>query len=53
MVNFLTKYISNAQVILAHLNQLLQKYVAWIWDHVQKGAIEKIKLMLSEAPILS
>ena len=53
MVNFLTKYISNAQVILAPLNQLLRKDVAWIWDHVQKGAFERIKLMLSEAPILS
>ena len=53
MVNFLTNYISNAQIIPTHLNQLLRKDVAWICDHVQKDAVEKIKLILSETPILS
>ena len=37
----------------APLNQLTQKGVKWHWDTAQQEAFEKLKLALTQAPVLA
>ena len=53
MINFLTKFVPNAQSILSPLNELLRKDVAWSWGSTQNAAFEKIKHFLSNSPVLA
>ena len=53
MINYLTKFVPNAQDVLQPLNVLLQADVAWTWDKPQEDAFQKAKKLLSEAPVLA
>lgn len=52
MVNFLSKFIPNVSQITAPLRELLKNSVdfVWAWEHDQ--AFEKIKHLISSAPVL-
>ena len=53
MINFLTRFVPNAQSILSPLNELLRKNVAWSWGATQDVAFEKIKHLISNSPVLA
>ena len=53
MINFVAKFVSNAQTILGPLNELLRKDSAWVWDHSQSESFEKIKDMVCRSPVLA
>ena len=53
LVNFVTKFIPNAQATLTPLNELLKKGVCWQWSNNQQRAFDEIKLSLCRAPALA
>ena len=53
MLNFLTRFIPNAQVDLSPLNDLLKKNIAWVWGPSQQKALDKIKSIVSSSPVLA
>ena len=53
MVNQLVKYIPKLADINAPLRVLLRKDNAWVWDHSQQSAFEKVKEILTSTPILA
>ena len=53
MLNFLTRFIPNAQVDLSPLNNLLNKNIAWVGGPSQQQALDKIKSIVSSSPVLA
>ena len=54
LVNFLTKFIPNAQTNFTPLNELLKKGVCWQWSNDQQRAFDEIKQSLCiRAPALA
>lgn len=52
MVNYVGRYIPNLSQILHPLNELLKNAVAWVWDSQQEAAFQKVKSLISSAPVL-
>ena len=53
LVNFVTKFIPNAQTNLTPLNELLKKGVCWQWSNDRQRAFNEIKQSLCRAPALA
>ena len=53
MVNYLGRFIPNLREKLKPLNSLLRKDCVWTWGPAQDTAMNKVKVMLSEAPTLA
>lgn len=51
-VNFLAPFIPNMSELTAPLRSVLKKDIAFVWDHEQTEAMEKIKAVLTETPVL-
>ena len=51
-VNYEAKFIQNLADITAPLRELLKDSNAWSWDEPQARAFEKLKKLLTEAPLL-
>ena len=49
---FLSRYIPNVSNLLAPLRVLTQSRNEWAWSHVCQSAFEKVKLLLTTAPVL-
>jgi hypothetical protein len=52
MVNYLAKFAPNLAEITAPLRSLLQKEVEFLWDDPQSRAFEKVKAVITNAPVL-
>lgn len=53
MATWYRKFLINYATIASPLNKLLSKKQNWIWEEEQQTAFEKIRNLLTEAPILS
>ena len=53
MVNFVAKFMPNLSVVLQPLHDLLKKDVPFTWTTNQEKAFQRIKTMLSQAPVLA
>ena len=53
MVNYLARFIPQAQTVIQPLNVLLSSKVAWNWGPEQEEAWSKLKCILTTAPVLS
>ena len=51
-VNYEAKFIPNLAEVTAPLRELLKEKNAWSWDEPQIRAFEKLKKLLTEAPLL-
>lgn len=51
-VNYLSKYLTNLATIAEPLRQLTRQNTPWHWDRAQQEAFDKIKSMVTEAPVL-
>ena len=52
MVGYVGKFIPNLSEIAKPLRTLLQKETAWHWQHEQKRAFDKLKTLITRAPVL-
>ena len=52
MLNYLTSFIPDKATIVSHLCDLLKERVTWKWLPEHKAAMDKIKLILSNNPVL-
>ncbi|RXN22487.1 Transposon Ty3-I Gag-Pol poly [Labeo rohita] len=52
MVNFLGRYLPRLSSVLHPLNDLLKTDVAWLWGPEQDEAFNKVKALISSAPVL-
>ncbi|KAA3467947.1 integrase [Gossypium australe] len=48
----LKRFIKGFSLIAAHLTKLLRKGVPFVWTDKQQGSVEKLKKILTEAPVL-
>ncbi|KAI4899215.1 hypothetical protein NFI96_005200 [Prochilodus magdalenae] len=53
MVNYLGKFLPDLSTVLHPVTELLKRDTPWIWTRVQQQAFEKVKSMLTSAPVLS
>ena len=53
LFNFVTKFVHNAQINLAPLNDLLKKESCWQWEASQEEAFNKMKESLTMAPVVT
>ena len=53
VINFLTRFVPNAQTVLGPMHDLLKKDVTWVWDHPQQKAFKDIKQKIAEAGVLA
>ena len=53
MVNYLARFIPQAQTVIQPLNVLLSSKMAWNWGPGQEEAWSKLKRILTTAPVLS
>ena len=53
MVNYLSSYVPRLSEVIQPINVLTHNDVVWEWTHVQDEAFNKLKTLLSEAPVLA
>ena len=53
MVNHLSRYVPRLSEVIQPINVLTHNDVVWEWTHVQDEAFNKLKTLLSEAPVLA
>ena len=53
MINYLGSHLSQLSSVLKPLNDLLKGDVSWYWGPEQESAFNKVKQMISSAPILA
>ena len=51
-IQYLGKFMPNMASKSAPLRELLEKNVAWHWDHLQEESFQKLKQMASSTPVL-
>ena len=51
-INFLAPYIPNMSDITAPIRELLKRDITFEWQHEQKKALDKIKMILTSNPVL-
>ena len=52
LIQYLYKFMPNMATESAPLRGLLEKNVAWHWDHQQEESFQKLKQMAPSTPIL-
>ena len=52
MLNYLSPFIPNKATIISPLSALLKDGTAWLWTHEHKTAMQAIKKILAEQPLL-
>ena len=52
-VNYLSKFLPSLSDILEPIRQLMKPEIAWEWSSEQANALQRIKQMVSEAPLLA
>lgn len=52
IINYCNKFIPNVSEITSPLRELLKKSVIWHWDNRHTEAVEKLKLILTQKPVL-
>ena len=53
MINYLGRYLPHLSSVLKPMNDLLAKEAAWTWGPQQASAFQKVKEMLTTAPVLA
>ncbi|KAG9282794.1 hypothetical protein AMEX_G1491 [Astyanax mexicanus] len=53
MVNYLGKFLPGLSTVLHPVTELLKKDTPWLWTELQQKAFERVKSMLTTAPVLS
>ena len=53
LVNFLGRYVPDLSSTLKPVTQLLVKDTAWSWEAPQRKALDKVKTVLTSAPVLA
>ena len=53
MINHLCRFIPHIQSKLKPMYELLKKDTAWTWSHPQQQALEHVKQLISNAPVLA
>ena len=51
-IQYLGKFMPNMATESAPLRELLEKNVAWHWDHLQEESFQKLKQLASSTPVL-
>ena len=51
-IHYLGKFMPNMATVSAPLRELLEKTIAWHWDHEQEASFERLKQMASSTPVL-
>ena len=51
-VNYLAKFPPGLSDVMEPIRQLTRKNVPWNWSNTQERALEKMKILVSEAPVL-
>ena len=51
-VNYLAKFLPGLSGVMEPIRQLTRKNVSWNWSNTQERALEKMKILVSEAPVL-
>ena len=49
---YLSKFLPCLSDVTKPLRQLTQKNTAWLWDHPQQAAVDKLKQMVTNTPVL-
>ena len=52
LAQYLTKFLPRLASITRPLQELIQKVVAWTWDHVQQAALDALKVAATSTPVL-
>ena len=53
MINYLGKFLPNLSLVISPMSELLKGDRTWNWSHRQKEAFEKVKAMVTTAPVLA
>ena len=53
MINYLGKFLPNLSHVISPKSELLKSESTWIWSHHQQEAFEKVKVMVTTAPVLA
>lgn len=53
MINYLEKFLPNLSYVISPMSELLKSDSTWIWSHRQQEAFEKVKAMVTTAPVLA
>ena len=53
MINFLGRYVKNLATVLKPMNDLLKSDSLWQWGPSQDKAFNEVKVLITEAPVLS
>jgi hypothetical protein len=51
-VNYLSRFLPSLSDVLEPIRQLVKQEVAWHWTDVQQKALDKVKTLITEAPLL-
>ena len=52
LAQYLSKFLPHLSDITKPLRELTQKDIAWVWDHPQQEALEKLKQAVMSTPVL-
>ena len=53
MINYLGKFLPNLSDVISPIDELLKVHSAWNWCHPQMEAFERVKAMVTTAPVLA
>ena len=53
MINYLGRILPNPSRVISPMSELLKCDSAWIWSHEQQEAFDKVKAMVTTAPVLA
>ena len=53
MINCLGKFLPNLSDVISPIRELLKAHSAWNWSHPQMEAFERVKAMVTTAPVLA
>ena len=49
---YLSKFLSRLSDVTKPLREITQKDAVWIWDYPQQTAVDKLKQMITNTPVL-
>ena len=53
MVNYVSRFLPNLADVMKPLRNLTHKDVEWCWSDVQERAWDKVKSLMTSAPVLA
>ena len=53
MINYLGRFLPNLSHVICPMSELLKCNSAWNWSHQQQEAFDKVKAMVTTAPVLA